>query len=185
MKTAAALLGCVLLVIVLAAIPSVPAPAQMPSGKDVVAPTVYASLAPIGRGSAFQLAVVLKIRQGFHINARQVSAEYLIPTDLRVELPTGFKVAGEVSYPKGDLRTFTFSKTPLNVYEEQAVIRVPLGATPDAPLGALHIPLKLRYQACSQDACLPPVTLNVDAAVTVAAAKASRPAHPELFPAQH
>jgi Disulphide bond corrector protein DsbC len=185
MKLASVLLGSVLLMIVLAAIPSAPAPPQMPSGKDVVAPTAYASLAPVGRGSAFQLAVVLKIRQGFHINARQASAEYLIPTDLHADLPAGFKVAGEVSYPKGELRTFTFSKIPLNVYEDKVVIRMRLSAQPDAPLGAQHIPLKLRYQACSLDSCLPPATLNVDAAVTVAAANASRPAHPELFPAQH
>ena len=34
----------------------------------------------------------------------------------------------------------------------------------DAPTGAQHIPLKLRYQACNNEVCLPPVTLPVDAA---------------------
>ena len=64
------------------------------------------------------------------------------------------------------------------------MLRVPLTTQPDAPLGAQKIPLKLRYQACSQEVCLPPVTLDVDAAVTIAATSAnSRPAHPELFPA--
>ena len=183
MKVAAAILGSILLVIVVAALPSVPA--QMPSGRDVVAPAAYASLDPIGRGSAFQLAVVLKIREGFHINARQPSADYLIPTDVRADLPAGFK-AGDVSYPKGELRNFSFSKEPLNVYEDKAVIRMAFSALPAAPLGALHIPLKVHYQASSTDACLPPTTLSINAAINVAAnAKESHPAHAELFPPQH
>ena len=182
MKLAAAIAVTALLLIIVAALPS--AQPQIPSGREVVAPTAYVSLEPVARGSSFQLAVVAKIRNGFHINARKPSAEYLIPTDLRVALPPGFKSAGEISYPKGELHTFTFTKTPLNVYQETVVLRVPLTAQPDAPLGAQKIPLKLRYQACSQEVCLPPVTLDVDAQVTVAATSAnSRPAHPELFPA--
>lgn len=158
--------------------------AQTPSGRDVVSPAAYSSLEPVARGANFQLAVVLKIRNGFHVNAREASEDYLIPTELRVEAPAGFK-AGVVSYPKGELHTFTFSKKPLNVYQDTVILRVPVTSLANAPLGAQHIPLKLRYQACSQEICLPPVTLSVDAAVNVtASAKTSRPAHPELFPKQ-
>ena len=183
MKLAAAVVVTGLLLIIVAALPS--AQPQIPSGREVVAPTAYVSLEPVARGSSFQLAVVLKIRNGFHINARKPSAEYLIPTDLRANLPPGFKSAGEISYPKGELHAFAFTKTPLNVYEDRVVLRVPLTARTDAPLGAQKIPLKLRYQACSQEVCLPPVTLDVDAPVTVAATSASsHPAHPELFRTQ-
>ena len=183
MKLAAAIAVTAVLLIIVAALPS--AQPQIPSGREVVSPSAYVSLEPVARGSNFQLAVVLKIRQGFHINARKPSAEYLIPTDLRANLPAGFKSTGEISYPQGELHTFAFTKTPLNVYQDKVVLRVPLTAQPDAPLGAQHISLKLRYQACSNEVCLPPVTLDVDAAVTVAVNTASsRPTHPELFPAQ-
>jgi hypothetical protein len=182
-KLAAAIAVTAVLLIIVAALPS--AQPQIPSGREVVSPSAYVSLEPVARGSSFQLAVVLKIRPGFHINARKPSADYLIPTDLRANLPAGFKSAGEISYPKGELRTFAFTKTPLNVYEDKVILRVPLSAQSDAPLGAQHVPLKLRYQACNNEVCLPPVTLDVDAPVTVAASAAnSRPAHPELFSAQ-
>jgi hypothetical protein len=178
----AAVVGGLLLVI-LAALPS--AHPQVPTGREVVSPSAFVSSEPVARGSSFQLAVVLKIRPGFHINSRKPSAEYLIPTDLRAELPTGFRAAGDAFYPKGQLRTFAFTKTPLDVYEDKVILRLPLAVLPGAPLGAQHIPLKLRYQACSNEICLPPVTVDVDAALTVAATPAnSRPAHPELFPAQ-
>lgn len=160
------------------------APQQVPSPRDVVAPSIFASLDPVGRGSAFELAVVLKIRPGFHINAREKSEDYLIATDLRGDAPAGFQL-GQVSYPKGALHSFTFSKKPLNVYEATITLRLPVTALATAPLGAQHIPLKLRYQACSTEICLPPVTLSLDAGVNIAAsASGSKPVHQELFPPQ-
>jgi hypothetical protein len=155
--------------------------AQIPSGRDVVKPETYVSLDPAGRGSSFQIAVVMKIRPGFHVNAREKSEDYLIATDLKAALPVGFN-SGEVSYPKGKLEKFTFSKTPLNVYQDTVILRMPVTALASAPLGEQHIPLKLRYQACSNEFCLPPVTLTLDTALRVAAsASAAKPAHAEIF----
>jgi cytochrome c biogenesis DsbD-like protein len=176
MKFSVALFGLIL--IALAASRSA-AQEQVPSGRDVVSSSTYASLEPVARGSSFQLAVVLKIRPGFHINAREKSEDYLIATDLKAELPAGFQAA-DVSYPRGKLHAFAFSKKPLNVYEDTVILRLPLTALPTAPLGPQHIPLKLRYQACSTEICLPPVTLALDAALNVAASGA-KPAHPDLF----
>ena len=83
---------------------------QIPAAKDVVKSEAYTSFEPVARGKEFQIAVVLKIRDGFHINARKPTLEYLIPTDLKVEPPAGYK-AGDVTYPDGTLKSFTFSKT--------------------------------------------------------------------------
>jgi uncharacterized protein len=158
-----------------------PASAQTPSGREVVTASAVTSFDPVARGGSFQLAVILKIRPGYHINAREVSAEYLIPTDLRVEAPEGFK-ASEVTYPKGTLRSFTFSKTPLNVYQGNAILLVKLSAPPAATLGVQHVPLKLRYQACSEEICLPPVKVDVDAKFTVVSKPSeAKPTNAEFF----
>lgn len=155
---------------------------QTPSGKDVVTPEAYASHDPVARGMFMQVAIVMKIRPGFHVNAREVSEDYLIPTDLRVELPAGFK-QGAVTYPKGALQTFSFAKDKkLNVYTDTVVIRMPLTVLASAPLGAEHLPLKLHYQACSNEICLPPVTKDVDATINVVAnPSAARPANAQYF----
>lgn len=158
--------------------------AQVPSGAEVVAPSVYVSLEPAARGNSFQIAVVMKIRPGFHVNAREKSADYLIATDLKAEAPAGFQ-AGDVNYPKGTLQQFSFSKTPLNVYQGTVTVRIPVTALPTAPLGAQHFPLKLRYQACSTEICLPPTTLKLDATIHIAAAPSdAKPAHGEIFPSK-
>jgi len=157
------------------------ASSQVPSGRDVVKPEIYASLDPAARGSSFQIAVVMRIRPGFHVNAREKSEDYLIATDLKAALPAGFR-SGEVSYPRGKLEKFSFSKIPLNVYQDTVILRMPVTALADAPLGEQHIPLKLRYQACSSELCLPPVTLALDAVINVAAsASAAKSVHVEIF----
>lgn len=168
--------------IALACVDSSPATnSQVPSGREVVKPEVYASMEPAARGSSFQIAVVMNIRPGFHVNAREKSEEYLIATDLQAQPPSGF-TGGDVVYPKGKLEMFTFSKKPLNVYQGTVVLRLPMNALASAPLGEQHIPLKLRYQACSTELCLPPTTLPLDARVNIAdSAAEAKPAHPEIF----
>jgi len=157
---------------------------QSVSAKDVVAPAAYASFDPVARGTAVQVAVVMKIRPDFHVNAREVSAEYLIPTDLRAEAPTGFQL-GEVAYPKGTLRTFTFSKNKqLNVYTDTVILRLPVKVLASAPVGAQSLTLKLHYQACSTEICLPPVTREIPTTINVVAAtSAAKPANKEFFTA--
>jgi len=157
--------------------------AQIPSAKDVVKPSAFPSFEPVSRGKQMEIAVVMKIHDGYHVNARLTTFDYLIPTDLKVETPAGFK-AGEVKYPKGTLRKFNFSKDgSLNVYTGTVVLRLPVAVAADAPLGEQHVALKLHYQACSTDVCLPPVTLPMDAVIHVSAQE-SHPSHTELFPKQ-
>ena len=152
---------------------------QVPNAKDVVQSTAYTSFEPVARGKEFQVAVVLKIRDGYHINARKPTLEYLIPTDLKVEVPTGYK-ASDVTYPDGTLRSFAFSQNEkLNVYTGTVVLHLKVTPPADAPLGAQHIPLKLRYQACSESVCLPPVRQEIDTSFTIAAVGKS--AHSEYF----
>ena len=155
---------------------------QSVSGKDVLAPTAYASFDPVARGMDLNIAVVIKIKPGFHVNARKVTADYLIPTDLRPDVPAGFK-SNDVIYPEGTLQTFAFSKNKqLNVYTDTVAIRLPLQVLASAPLGPQRIPMKLRYQACSTEICLPPVTKDVDLTVNVVADhSATKAANPDVF----
>jgi DsbC/DsbD-like thiol-disulfide interchange protein len=158
------------------------ADSQDVSAKDVLAPTAYVSYDPVARGMALQVAIVLKVRPGFHVNAHEVSEDYLIPTEVHPEVPAGFKM-GTVTYPKGTLETFAFAKNkPLNVYTGTATVRLPLTVLPNAPLGQQHIAMKVRYQACSSEICLPPVTKDLEATINVVASQsAAKPANSSIF----
>jgi len=133
------------------------------------------SLQPVPRGHAFEIALVAKISPGFHINAHEPSEEYLIPTKITADLPLGVALV-ETTYPRGVMRAFRFSKTPLRVYEGSFTVKMKLRAEAGAPLGSKKIGLIVGYQACNQDACLPPTKIPTTAQVEIASADA--PAHP-------
>lgn len=154
--------------------------AQIPSAREVVKPVALPSFDPLARGKQMDVAVVMKIKEGFHVNARETTFDYLIPTDLKAEPPAGFKL-GAVKYPKGTLEKFNFAKDQaLNVYTGTVILLLPVTVEANAPLGEQRIPLKLRYQACNNEVCLPPVTLPLDAVIHVSSGE-SHPSHPELF----
>lgn len=154
---------------------------RLPRADTVVKPAVYLSLEPVPRGRTFELAVVAQIQEGFHVNANKVLEDYLIPTTLTPELPAGVKLL-ETKYPDGQQLKFEFSEQPLNVYEGTFTMRLKLEAAKDAPLGALRVPITLRYQACNDVACLPPVKKPLEAEVMIAPAGAKAvPVNQKVF----
>ncbi len=147
----------------------------LPHAASIVQPLAYVSLQPVPRGRAFDIAVVAKISPGFHVNAHEPSEDYLIPTKVTADLPPGVRLV-ETTYPRGVMRGFQFSKTPLRVYESSFTVRMKLRAESAAPLGARKINLTVNYQACNQDSCLPPTKVPVTAEIEFA--PVDTPAHP-------
>jgi thiol:disulfide interchange protein DsbD len=148
---------------------------------SVLQPQAYVSLQPVPRGRAFEIAVVAKITPGFHVNAHEPSEEYLIPTKVTADLPPGITVV-ETDYPRGVMRAFQFSKTPLRVYETSFTVRMKMRAGNSAALGRHKIPLTVGYQACNQDSCLPPTKIPVTAELEIAAVDTpSHAANADIF----
>lgn len=158
--------------------------APVHSGADVVTTHPYVSLDPVPRGKEFQVAVVVDINHAYHMNSHKPLDSYLIPTTLTPQLPNGFKLVDAI-YPNGQDKKFPFSPDkPLNVYSGNVTLRLRLTAESSAALGATSLPLTLRYQACNESACLPPVKVPVKVDVKVAAASAEgHSVHPEIFKA--
>jgi thiol:disulfide interchange protein DsbD len=152
-----------------------------PPAAKVLQPQAYVSLQPVPRGRAFEIAVVAKVSPGFHINAHMPSEDYLIPTKVTAELPPGVLLV-ETTYPRGVMRAFRFSKTPLRVYEGSFTVRMKFRAGDAAPLGPQKLALTVGYQACNQDACLPPTKLPVTADLEIAAEDTpAHPVHADIF----
>jgi DsbC/DsbD-like thiol-disulfide interchange protein len=150
----------------------------------IVKPRAFVSLAPVPRGKEFQVAVAVDIAHGYHMNSNHPTDKYLIPTTLTPKLPTGFELLDTI-YPAGRIEKFSFSPDKgLDVYSASVTLRLRLIAHNDAPIGAVTFPVTLRYQACNDTTCLPPVRVPVDVRVDVAAAgTAAHAAHPEIFAA--
>jgi len=144
-------------------------PQGVPAASSVASPKTYVSIAPVPRGSTFEVAVVVGIMAGFHMNAHKPSEDYLIPTVLTAKLPAGFKEL-ETTYPDGIAKKLSFADKPLLVYTDHFMVREKFTAAANAPLGKIKLSFTLQYQACNDSVCLPPVRIPVTATIDVAAA---------------
>jgi hypothetical protein len=100
---------------------------------------------------------------------------------LAVQLVTGFHVVTplrltwspsplqvrEIVYPKPQTRTYSFSKQPLSVYLGNFEIETRFAVPADAPLGAVVLTGKLRYQACNETTCFQPRSVDVRLPVNI------------------
>jgi hypothetical protein len=130
------------------------------SGKVVkVAPgeSVY----KIKRGAAAaQIVVTIEVDEGYHINSNRPAEKYLIPTALKIEPITGLTTT-PVIYPKAKLQKFEFSQKPLSVFEGKAVLKITARALSSLATGAQTLKGKLTVQACNNQQCLRPQTIDV------------------------
>ena len=146
-----------------------PSPAQTPTPEMVSSASVVrvsASEAQVAAGSSGEASVKLTITNGYHVNANPPSMPNLIPTLLTVEPGEGL-TAGQPVYPPSITKKFPFAEKPLAVYEGEAIIKLPLSATSAAAKGAHTLRAKLRVQACDDQACYPPRTIETSIPVTV------------------
>jgi DsbC/DsbD-like thiol-disulfide interchange protein len=121
------------------------------------------------RGRTVQAAVVLDIPDGFHINSNRPLAKFLIPTSVKIEAPGGIKV-GPVSYPRAQLRSFSFSEEKLSVYEGRTVLRFSVTVPADFATGVTELRARVKYQSCNDEACFPPATRSVNMPIAVVGA---------------
>jgi hypothetical protein len=98
-----------------------------------------------------------RIKQDLHINSHKPHDQYLIPTEFSIPESSGVRLAAAV-YPDGS--DFTLPADPsekLSVYTGEFTIQTKMVAA----AGDHLVEAKLRYQACDQNACMPPKTITV------------------------
>ena len=129
------------------------------SSSDV---NVSGSIAPdkVKKGRVVRATVVMDIPSGLHIQSSKPLDKFLVPTKLDVETPSGMNV-GPISYPRPLMRKLKFSKGNVAVYEGKAMIRFNVTVPANYSGGSGEIKGKLRFQACSDESCFPPVTREV------------------------
>ena len=105
--------------------------------------------------AAIRLAAVVEVQDGWHVNSNQPTFEYLIPTQVQWDTPPGW-ADPVVEYPTGEMQTFAFSGQPISVYDGEFEVIGSWAAVSDSS-GPVEINSVLRYQACTDDRCLPPI----------------------------
>jgi hypothetical protein len=136
-----------------------PSPEQKPiASVDVV--NASASETAVTRGSASDAVVRLSIKSGYHVNANPASYPYLKATKLEFSPPDGTSVA-YITYPPALSRKFPFAEQPLAVYEGETLLTVRVKADKATKAGPLGLTGKLNIQACDEQVCYAPGTIDV------------------------
>jgi thiol:disulfide interchange protein DsbD len=123
---------------------------------------VSGSVAPdkIKKGRLVRATVVMDIPSGLHVQSNKPLDKFLVATKLDVETPSGMNV-GPITYPRAVMRKLKFSKNTVAVYEGRTMIRFNVTVPANYSGSSGDIKGKLRFQACNDESCFPPVTREV------------------------
>jgi thioredoxin:protein disulfide reductase len=119
---------------------------------------------PLAAGSTSTLIIDATVETGWHINSNHPSNSDYIPTQIELTLPKSV-TAGEVQYPTAEKTRLAFSSEELSVFTGDIQFRIPLTA------GAAIAPndsatVALNYQACNNNQCLAPTSINTVAGLS-------------------
>ena len=118
---------------------------------------LYPEQVTVAAGKPSAVTLHFRIQQNLHINSHTPREQYLIPTVFSIPESSGVRLAS-ASYPAGT--DFTLPVDPsqkLLVYSGEFAIQAHIVATPGDHL----VEAQLHYQACDQNACMPPKTITV------------------------
>ncbi len=140
-------------------------PKQSAERVEIVTAHGVLSVNQVQPGSTFQMAIVMKFAPNWHANANPAGVG-LIPTE--VILPDHADlVFGEVVYPKADILEIASLGGKVPVYHDEVVLGFQTTLLGSAPLGRMTLPFQLIYQACNDEQCLLPKTIDVNVAIEV------------------
>ena len=150
----------ILALIVLLLIPATLYSKPAPQNSSEV--NISGAVAPdkIKKGRIVRATVTMDIPNGLHVQSSKPLDKFLVATKLDVETPSGMSV-GPISYPRPLMRKLKFSKGNVAVYEGKAMIRFNVTVPANYSGGSGEIKGKLRFQACNDESCFPPVTREV------------------------
>jgi len=101
------------------------------------------------------VALHFRIAPGLHINSHTPREQELIPTTLTIPPDSGVRLIGAVYPPGTDFTLPLDPTTKLRVYSGEFTIQARIVAASGNHL----VEATLRYQACDNNACMPPKTI--------------------------
>jgi thiol:disulfide interchange protein DsbD len=148
---------------------------------EPVTATGYLSLSNVPQGGTAQVAIGLSIRSPWHVNANPVSEDFLVPTEVVFEMPAGVTVRGVV-YPRGLEKKLAFAERPLRLYEGTVYIGAMIDVAADAVIDTVSLKATITYQACDNEKCLLPQTVEIFIPVVISSPQGSVDlANPDIF----
>ncbi len=150
-------------------------------GAPVVQAKLLSSVDKFQKGTTHRIALELTIQPPYHINSHKPAEDFLIPTEVTFEPVPGITF-GELKYPQGISKQFSFSEVPLNVYEGTVYIYGSVTIAPDYPGKEVALRGTVEFQACDDHTCLAPEEMTFTGNFPVVEpGETVQSIHPEVF----
>lgn len=117
----------------------------------------------VKRGQTVVQTLNVTVLPGFHVNSDKPREEFLIP--LKLTWTDGPLEAKSVAYPKAE--EIQVGGDNLLAFTGKFEVRTEFRASENAPAGAAIVVGKLRFQACDQEKCFRPASVEVRVPVTI------------------
>jgi hypothetical protein len=115
------------------------------------------------RGSTVAQKLTVTVKPGYHVNSDKPKDEYIIP--LKLTWAGGPLDAKITVYPKAE--EIQVNGQALTVFTGTFPIQTEFQVGPNATPGTVTMNGKLKYQACNNEMCLRPMTLDIPLQVTI------------------
>ena len=115
------------------------------------------------RGGIGTEILKVAVLPGFHVNSDRPKDEFLIP--LKLTWTAGVLEVQSIDYPKPE--EVKVGNDMLNVFTGKFEIHTQFKAPDKAPPGNIALTGKLRYQACNNEMCFRPASIEVTVPVNI------------------
>lgn len=118
----------------------------------------------IQKGQQFTVELTAIINPSWHINSNKPNDEFLIPSVVSAK-GKNIKLV-TIKYPKPHELNFSFSDSPVSVFEGETKIGLTFEVQENTSAGKQNVEVILNYQACNDVTCLPPNSTSTNFEVT-------------------
>jgi thiol:disulfide interchange protein DsbD len=139
--------------------------------EGVVTVRSFVSRDGVHPGGTIAVALLLDILPGWHIHGAELADQFLIASTLMIEENDEVKVL-ETYYPEAKSQLYSYSEIELQVYEGEVVLGALLQINDAASVGDKTLKARFLYQACDEQSCLAPQTLDLEIPFKVVPASA-------------
>ncbi len=105
-------------------------------------------------GSVFNVILNAKVEKNWHINSNKPNDDFLIPSEIFLK-GNGISLS-KIKYPEAHNIKLSFSDSPVSVYEGSVIFDITISVDKNAVSSKQNVEIKLNYQACNDESCLPP-----------------------------
>lgn len=125
---------------------------------------------PLKVGDKFIVELTAQIEKGWHLYSTEPVESGPKPTRITVPTDQPFEQAGEIESPAPlTIRDPNFG-VEVEFYEESVTFTIPVRVLSNAASGGRKLMVQVRYQTCTEQLCLPPKLVKLEAPVELATA---------------